>query len=131
MAKAEYADMIKTVSGALTKINKKSPHAADQKMVLATHRVAESTNPNCSRIYLRGISSVTRTTPVTQNELVARERFTQVSRLVKARAKNLQTITTDQADYAAQKDLPNGKKTWKAYLWYVCGSEYDQAHPQG
>ena len=27
MAKVEYADAIKTVSGALTKINKKSPHA--------------------------------------------------------------------------------------------------------
>ena len=38
MAKVEYADAIKTVSGALTKINKKSPHAKDQKMVLATHR---------------------------------------------------------------------------------------------
>ena len=129
MAKAEYADMIKTVSGALTKINKKSPHAADQKMVLATHRVAESTNPNCSRIYLRGISAVTRTTPVSQTELVARERFTQVSRLVKARAKNLQTITTDQAAYAAQKDSPTGKKTWKAYLWKVCGDAYDAEHP--
>jgi len=53
MAKAEYADMIKTVSGALTKINKKDPHAADQKMVLATHRVAETTSKDCSRIYLR------------------------------------------------------------------------------
>ena len=129
MAKAEYADMIKTVSGALTKINKKSPHAADQKMVLATHRVAESTNPNCSRIYLRGISSVTRSTPVTQNELVARERFTQVAALVKVRAKNLQTITTDQAAYAAQKDSPNSAKTWKAYLWKVCGEAYDAEHP--
>ena len=51
MAVVQYADAIKTVSGALTKINKKSAHAGDQKMVLATHRVAESTNPNCSRLY--------------------------------------------------------------------------------
>ena len=63
MAKVEYADAIKTVSGALTKINKKSQHAADQKMVLATHRVAPTQNPNCSRLYLRGLNSISRSTP--------------------------------------------------------------------
>ena len=43
MAKASYAPMFETVSGALNKINKKSPHAGDQKMVLATHRTAPTT----------------------------------------------------------------------------------------
>ena len=65
MAKASYAPMFETVSGALNKIDKKSPHAADQKMVLATHRKAPTTSPDCSRVYLRDLKYVTRTTPVT------------------------------------------------------------------
>ena len=126
MAKAEYADMIKTVSGALTKINKKSPHAADQKMVLATHRVAPTTSKNCSRIFLRGLKSVTRTTPVTADELALRARFAAVSRQVAIRAKNLSTITEDTAAWKAQKDQPGGAKTFKAYLWRILGAVYDE-----
>ena len=128
MAKVEWADAIKTVSGALVKINKKSPHAADQKMVLATHRVAPSESTQCSNLYLRGISAVTRTTPLSSNEMAARARFSAVSAAVKARAKSLSTLSTDQAAYVAQKDLANGKKTFRAYLWMVCGAEYDQQH---
>ena len=126
MAKVEYADAIKTVSGALTKINKKSPHAADQKMVLATHRVAATTNPNCQRLYIRGLSSVTRTTPVTTKEVNIRNRFRAVAAMVLERKEDLTKVTTDQAAFLAQKDSANGKKTMKAYLWYVCGQEYDQ-----
>ena len=128
MAKAEYADMIKTVSGALTKINKKSPHAADQKMVLATHRVAETTNPNCSRIYIRGLQSVTRKSLPSTDELLNRARFQTVAAAVRARAKDLSKITQDQQDFAAQKDLANGKKTMKAYLWSLELAAYDEAH---
>ena len=128
MAKAEYADMIKTVSGALTKINKKSPHAADQKMVLATHRVAETTNPNCSRIYIRGLQSVTRSTQPSTDELAKRERFAAVAAAVATRKKDLSKITTDQQNFLAQKDQPNGKKTMKAYLWKVCGDAWDAQH---
>ena len=47
---------------------------------------------------------------------------------VKLRAKDLNKMTQDQAAFAAQKDLANGKKTMKAYLWKVCGAEYDQQH---
>ena len=126
MAKVEYADAIKTVSGALTKINKKSPHAADQKMVLATHRVAATTNPNCQRLYIRGLSSVTRTTPVTTKEVNIRNRFRAVAAMVLERKEDLTKVTTDQAAFLAQKDSANGKKTMKAYLWMVCGQEYDQ-----
>ena len=65
MAVAVYADVVSTLSGALTKINKKSPHAVDQKMVLATHRNAPTTQVGkCNRMYLRGLNSVTRSTPV-------------------------------------------------------------------
>ena len=123
MAKVEYADAIKTVSGALTKINKKSQHAADQKMVLATHRVAPTTSDACSRLYLRGLSAVSRSTPVTADEQVVRTRFAQVARAVAQRRNDLTKIPTDLANFNAQKDNPNGKKTMKAYLWMVCDAE--------
>ena len=127
MAKVEYADAIKTVSGALTKINKKSPHAADQKMVLATHRVAPTTNSGCSRLYLRGLSSVTRTGEPSSKELNARNRFAAVQAAVNARWGNLSTLAQDQAAFIAQKDLAGGRKTFKSYLWKVCGDAYDEA----
>jgi len=123
MAKVEYADAIKTVSGALTKINKKSQHAADQKMVLATHRVAATTNPACSRLYLRGLSAVTRSTPVTADEQLVRTRFAAVARAVNQRKNDLSKIASDKAAFEAQKDAPNGKKTMRSYLWMICDAE--------
>ena len=130
MAKVEWADAIKTVSGALVKINKKSPHAADQKMVLATHRVAPSESTQCSNLYLRGLTAVSRSTEVTEKELAIRERFAAVSAAVKARANNLSNIATDEAAFKAQKDTVGGKKTMRAYLWKVCGDAYDAEHPR-
>ena len=128
MAKVEWADAIKTVSGALTKINKKSQHAGDQKMILATHRVAETTNPDCSRIYMRGLSSVTRSTPVLADELKRRSRFAAVSAAVAERAQDLSRVANDTATFKAQKDQPNGKKTMKAYLWSLELATYDANH---
>ena len=128
MAKVEYADAIKTVSGALTKINKKSQHAADQKMVLATHRVAPTQNPNCSRLYLRGLNSISRSTPVTTEETRIHNRFSTVAAAVSARAKDLMKISADQAAFAAQKDQPNGKKTMRAFLWKLEKEAYDAEH---
>ena len=119
MAKVEYADAIKTVSGALTKINKKSPHAADQKMVLATHRVAATTNPACSRLFLRGLSSVTRTTPYSQEEKAAQNLFSRISKGVAARKQNIETMLADREAFLAQKDSPSGYKTFYQYLWHV------------
>ena len=131
MAKVEYADAIKTVSGALTKINKKSPHAADQKMVLATHRVAPTTSPDCSRLYIRGLSAVSRSTQPTTKELAVRARFAAVRAMVAERADDLQHISSDQAAFIAQKDTAGGKTTMRAYLWMVCGAEYDAEHSNG
>ena len=128
MAKVEWADAIKTVSGALTKINKKSQHAGDQKMILATHRVAETTSTQCSNLYLRGLSSVTRSTPVREDEAANRTRFAVVSAAVAARAKDLSKISADQAAFDAQKDLPRGKKTMKSYLWSLEAAAYDANH---
>ena len=128
MAKVEWADAIKTVSGALTKINKKSQHAGDQKMILATHRVAETTSPDCSRIYMRGLSSITRKTAPTTLELQTRSRFAAVAAAVAERANDLQYKSQDRTAYLAQKDQAGGKKSMKAYLWKVCGDAYDAAH---
>ena len=127
MAKVEWNDAVKTVSGALTKINKKSQHAADQKMILATHRVAATTSPNCSRLYVRGLSAVTRSTVPQAKELAARARFASVAAAVKARSKDLMQQATDITNFLAQKDTAGGKKTMKAYLWKVCGDAYDAA----
>ena len=69
-----------------------------------------------------------RSTPLTSNELDARARFSAVSAAVKARKSDLNSITQDQINFAAQKDQAGGKKTMRAYLWKVCGQEYDAAH---
>ena len=127
MAKASYAPMFETVSGALNKINKKSPHAQDQKMVLTTHRKAPTTSPDCSRVYLRGLSAVSRTTPVTAKETQVRTKFAAVSAAVNARVKTTSpTYADDYAAFLAQKD--QGKTTFRSYLWQVESAAYDQEH---
>ena len=126
MANVNWAPGIESVSGALSKINKKSPHAADQQMLLATHRVAPTSQiGKCNRLYLRGLSSVTRSTPLTAKDISVRTRFSQVRTMVNQRMNNLATIAGDTAAFKAQKDLANGKKTLTAYLWQICGEEYD------
>ena len=126
MAKASYAPMFETVSGALNKINKKSPHAQDQKMVLTTHRKAPTTSPDCSRVYLRGLGSVTRTTPVTAKETQVRTKFATVSAAVNARVKTTSpTYADDYAAFLAQKDSAKGKTTFRSYIWSLESAAYD------
>ena len=95
-------------------------------MLLATHRVAATTSNQCNRLYLR--TKVERSTPLTSNELDARARFAAVAAAVKARKSDLNKITTDQQNFAAQKETAGGKKTMKAYLWKICGEAYDAEH---
>ena len=125
MAKVEWSAGIDSVSGALSKPGSNPQHSCN-KMLLGTHRVAAPENPNCNRLFLR--KKVKRSTPLTSNELDARARFSAVAAAVKARKSDLSQITNDQIDFKAQKDTADGKKTMKAYLWKVCGDEYDQAH---
>ena len=128
MAKVTWAPGISTVSGALTKINKKSQHAGDEQMLLATHRSAPTTSKDCNRLFLRGLKSVTRTTAVTSDEVILRNRFAAVSRAVQERRRNLSYVATDVANFRAQKDQPGGKKTMMSYLWMVEMNKYDQEH---
>ena len=55
-------------------------------------------------------------------ELSARERFKQVAAMVATRAKDLNRQPADQAAFKAQSVY----KTMKAYLWHVCGEEWDE-----
>ena len=114
MAKVEWSAGIDSVSGALSKPGKNGQHSC-AKMLLGTHRVAETTNTNCNRMYIR--KKVTRSTPVSDHEIEIRTLFTERLDWVNARAKNLSTLSQDQVNYLAQKDDPKGAKTWKSYLW--------------
>jgi hypothetical protein len=125
MAKVEWSAGIDSVSGALSKPGKNGQHSCS-KMLLGTHRVAATENPNCNRVYIR--KKTKRSTPVTVREQLARTRFLNVQAAVKARAKNLSTLTDDQAAFEEQKNTAGGKKTWRSYLWKVCGDEYDAQH---
>ena len=124
MAHVDWSTGIDSVSGALSKPSKSGQHSCT-KMLLGTHRTAPTTSSDCNRLFLR--KKVKRTTPVTADELAIRARFSAVSRAVNARAKNMSTYQTDYAAFRAQKDAPNGKATFKAYLWQVCGEAYDES----
>ena len=127
MAKVEWSAGIDSVSGALSKPGKNGQHRC-AKMLLGTHRVAATENPNCNRLYLR--KKTERSTSLGANELFARVRFTAVAAAVSARSKDLSKITQDQMAFIAQKDLAGGKKTLKAWYWMVEGAAYDQEHPR-
>ena len=123
MAEVVWSAGIDHVSGALAKPTKSGQHSC-QKMLLGTHRVAATTSNKCNRLYLR--PKPKRSTPLTNHERAIRLRFKTVAQMVIERKEDLTKVTQDQAAFLAQKDLANGKKTMKAYLWYVCGQEYDQ-----
>ena len=125
MAKVKWSAGIEYVSGALSKPSKSGQHSCN-KMLLGTHRVAATTSDSCTRLYLR--SKVERSTPVTADERARWMRFAAVAAAVAARAKDLNKMTADQAAFIAQKDLPNGKKTMKSYLWSLELAAYDENH---
>ncbi len=127
MAHVEWSAGIDSVSGALSKPGKSGQHRC-AKMLLGTHRVAATENPNCNRVYIR--KKVQRSTQPTPKETAIRTRFTAVRAAVAARKRDLEFIASDQQNFLAQKDLASGKKTMKAYLWKVCGDLYDAEHPR-
>ena len=127
MGKVTYTPGIEYVQGALAKAKKKDGHICGDYLI-GTHRTAATQNPNCTRLYIRKGSSYERTSPLTSKELDARARFTAVAAAVKARKEDLSQITTDQINFASQKDQPGGKTTMKAYLWLICGQKYDSEH---
>ena len=122
MAKVQWSNGIDFVSGALAKPSKNAQHS-HTKMLLATHRVAETTNPNCNRLYLR--QPAVRSTAVKASEIQQRQRFAAIAAAVSARRQDATKIAADQAAFRAQKDSAGGKKTMRAYLWNLETQAYD------
>ena len=118
---------IETISGALKRPKKQDGHNHGNYLV-ATHRKAATTNPNCQRVYAFGAERYKRTTPLSAKETKVRSRFSSVASAVAARAVDLSKMSADQMAFAAQKDQPDGKKTMKAFLWKLEMEAYDQEH---
>ena len=121
---------IETISGAMKRPKKKDGHNHGN-YLLAVHREAATTNPNCQRVYSFDADRYKRSTLPGAKELAARARFIAVAAAVKARSKNLSLMTSDQQAFLDQKDTAGGKKTLKSYYWFICGQEYDQEHANG
>ena len=131
MAKAKVgAAGIEYIQGAMKRPKKVNGHNHGNYLI-ATHRTAPTESQDCQRLYVRESDAYQRTGDLSENEVNARLRFATVRAAVKARAKNLTTITADQEAFEAQRNLSTGKKTFNAYLWKVCGEEFDAQHPQG
>ena len=122
MAHVDWSAGIDSVSGALAKPSKTGQHSCI-KMLMGTHRVAATTSDCCTRVYMR--KKIKRSTPVSSDETLARNRFGAIGAAVAARKKNLSTIAADTAAFNAQKET--GHKTFRQYLWHVCADEYDQS----
>ena len=123
MASVTYSPGIQYLRGALTKPKKTDGHKHGDYLI-ATHREAATTNPNCTRIYVRKADSYKRTTPVSSDETLARTRFGEICKAVALRKKNLSLVATDVANFKAQQET--GYKTFRQYLWHLCADEYDQ-----
>ena len=127
MGKVKYATGIDYVQGSLAKPKVKAGHQCGTYLT-GTHRTAATSNPNCTRLYIRDAGTYDRTTPLSTKETNARTRFTAVRAAVAARKADLMNIASDQAAFIAQKDSAGGKATLNAYLWKVCGDAYDAQH---
>ena len=127
MAKVAWQAGIDYVSGALCKCGKKEPHKHGR-MLLATHRRAATTSDSCDRIYLRDESNFVKSNST--EAMWARQRFQAIAEMVYNRSRDLTHISQDQMDFMAQRNNPRGKKTMKAYYWYICGREYDTQLPR-
>ena len=126
MAKVKVsAAGIEYIQGALKRPKKLDGHNHGNYLI-ATHRTAATENPSCQRLYSFDADRYKRTTPLSTKEINIRNRFRAVAAMVQERKEDLMKVTQDQAAFLAQKDTAGGKKTMKAYLWMVCGQEYDQ-----
>ena len=124
MALVKWNSAIDYVKGALSKPKKQDGHLHGDYLI-GTHREAPTTNPNCTRAYVKEADAYKRSTPVTSDETLARQRFGAICRAVNVRRKNLSTIAADTAAFNAQKE--DGYKTLYQYLWHVCAEDYDKS----
>ena len=117
---------IETMSGALKRPKKQGGHNHGNYLV-ATHRTAPTTNPNCQRVYSFDADRYKSSTPATESQLYVRNRLAAVNRAVNTRMHDLTKIAADQAAFKAQKDLPGGKQTMKSYLWSLEKAAWEEA----
>ena len=127
MGKVKYAAGIDWVKGSLSKPVVKNGHSCGTYLI-GTHREAETTNPNCTSLYIRNAGTYDRQTAPSANEMAARDKFATVSAAVAARAKDLSKMAADKAAFGAQKDIPGGRTTMKSFLWKLELEAYDQSN---
>lgn len=121
MAKVLFAAGIEVVSGAVTKIDKKSQHAYDENMLLFTHRKAESCSRVCQRGYYRKVNNLPWTYAVASTETRARQlAFKVASQQIATRRNDLSKMTADIAQLQAITPAVTAKGysiTMKSFLW--------------
>ena len=127
MGKVTYSPGIQYVNGSRAKPKKIDGHNHGDYLI-GTHRVAPTTNPDCTRLYVRKADTYVRSTEPSAEEVAKRERFAAVSQAVATRMNNLSQVATDTAAFKAQKDNANGKKTMRSYLWSLELATYDASH---
>ena len=127
MGKVTYSPGIEFVQGSLAKPKKVDGHSHGDYLI-GTHRTAATQNPNCTRLYIRKANTYGVNVSMSSRSLAARTRFSEVQAAVNERVKDLSKIAQDRQAFLEQKDTAGGKKTFKAYLWKVCGDAYDQVH---
>ena len=127
MGKVTYSPGIEFVQGSLAKPKKMDGHSHGEYLI-GTHRTAPTQNPDCTRLYIRKADTYGNKISQSSRSLNARARFTAVREAVALRKTDLQKITQDKQAFEAQKNTAGGKKTMQAYLWLVCGQEYDAQH---
>ena len=127
MGKVSYSPGIEYVQGSLAKPKKVDGHSHGEYLI-GTHRTAATTNPDCTRLYIRKANTYGQNVSMSQRSLAARTRFSEVQAAVNERVKDLSKIAQDRQAFLEQKDTAGGKKTMRAYLWAVCGAIYDAQH---
>ena len=127
MAVVKFMTGIDYVKGSLAKPKKTHGHSHGSYLI-GTHREAATTNPDCTRLYIRRLDAYNRSTPYSADELAAQNKFGEIAAAVAARRKDLTKIATDNANFKAQKDEPNGKKTMRSYLWSLEKAAWEQAN---
>ena len=75
--KVKYATGIDYVSGSLSKPKKQNGHTCGSYLI-GQHRVAATSNPDCTRLYIKDADAYKRTKPYSNKERMIQNRFTVV-----------------------------------------------------
>ena len=127
MAVVTYSPGIQYAKGSFAKPKKQDGHKHGDYLI-GTHREAATTNPDCTRMYIRKAETYERSTDPSAKELLIRARFNAVSKAVALRRKDLMQINQDNTAFLAQRDTAGGCKTLTKYLWKLEGDKYDAEH---